>query len=96
LASREKGHEQAMPSKTSGKDVRRQNLSALPRKDDGIRVCSPACSRATQGKKAGTYSVEDGGYFIALCKSISSLERPFGELSLALQFLLHLVITLSC
>ena len=44
------------------------------------------------GKKAGTYSVEDGGYFFTWCKLILGLKRSFREL----QLLLHLIITLSC
>jgi len=38
LAIRDKEHEQGMPSKTSGKDVRCQNLSVSPRKDDSLRI----------------------------------------------------------
>lgn len=47
LAIREKTHEQGMPSKTRGKDVRRHALSLSPCKDDGGRVSSPPSSKAT-------------------------------------------------
>jgi len=51
LASREKGHEQGMPSKTSWKDIRCRNLSISPRKDDGFRLCSPPYSKATRERR---------------------------------------------
>jgi len=48
LAYREKGHEQGMPSKTRGKDVRPHALSVSPRKDDDSQLCSPPSTKGTQ------------------------------------------------
>jgi len=65
LASMEKGHEQEMPLKTSGKDAKSQNPSVSPRNDDCIRMCSPPCSKDirerrlvhTSTKSVGTSSL---------------------------------------
>jgi len=47
LASKKKEHEQGMPSRTSGKDVRRKNIAVSSCKDDGSCVCSLLRFKAT-------------------------------------------------
>jgi len=52
LDSKQKEHEQGMPSRTSEKDVRRQNMAVSPYKDDGSCV-SPLPRFKATGKEAG-------------------------------------------
>ena len=60
-ASREKGLEQGMSLKTSGKDANSRNSSVSPQNDSCFHMCSPPCSKDLQVRRLAHTSVYSVG-----------------------------------